>query len=256
MPTPTSATPTPNTPTPTPATPTPATDTGLLAHWPLDEDAGIVAADAVGNSDGTVVGAAWVGGIAGNALDFDGVDDHVVMANTAALDITDTEITLAAWIYPHNGGATGGSRAISKRTDGGGSDVYSMYTYQSRLRFRLDGQDLISAQTFTPGEWLHVAMVYDGVDKRIYLDGVLDPATPQAKTDAIDASSRAVHLGMREGENRRFNGLLDDVRIYERALDAAEVAALADTGNAPPATPTPSATPSATPSTTLPSATP
>ena len=123
------------------------------------------------------------------ALDFNGSGDHVVIDNTSVLDITGTEITLAAWINPRDGGTSGGSRVISKRTDSGGSDVYAMYTDKNRLRFRLDGEDLVSAYQFAANEWIHVAMVYDGVDKRIYINGALD-GTPQSKNGSRVAPLR------------------------------------------------------------------
>jgi hypothetical protein len=101
-----------------------------------------------------------------------------------------------------------------------------MGTNSYRLLFRLDGQDLISSHIIRLEEWLHVAMVYDGVDKRIYVNGVLDAAAPQAKSDPIDASSRRVHLGMRESEGRHFDGVIDEVQIFNRALSAGEVATM------------------------------
>ncbi|MFQ5525146.1 MAG: LamG-like jellyroll fold domain-containing protein [Thermoanaerobaculia bacterium] len=203
---------------------------GLIGHWRLDDGLGTTASDETGTSAGAVVGATWVPGVPGSggtALDFDGTAGHVVLANTVALEITGTEITLSAWIYPHTGGVSVGSRIFSKRTEAGGSDVYALYTESNRIRFRLDGQDMISDHVFPNDEWLHVAAVYNGVDKRIYVNGVLDTATPQAKSDPIDASARAVHFGKREAEDRFFDGILDELRIYDRALSPAEIAALA-----------------------------
>ena len=178
------------------ATATPGIDPGLAAHWRLDEGTGGLAADAVGSSNGTIFGATWGTGVSGAALDFDGVNAHVVIDNTAALEITGTEITLAAWINPRDGGAAGGSRAISKRTDAGGADVYSMYTYQNRLCFRLDGQDMISNHVFTANQWLHVAMVYNGVDKRIYVNGALDN---DGDLDLVFAGDDEVYLNQGDG---------------------------------------------------------
>jgi len=196
------------------------------AHWRLDEGGGLNLLDSAGASNGTVVGPAWVAGLSGSALDFNGNGDHVAILNTPALDITGTQLTLAVWLYPHDSGTSGGARVISKRTDAGGSDVYAMYTQNNRLVFRIDGQDMTSDYSFTPNQWLHVTMVYDGVDKRIYVDGIPDTASPQPKNDPIDTSGRPVYLGMREGEDRYFNGLLDDIRIYNTALTAAEIATL------------------------------
>ncbi|NNJ96112.1 MAG: serine hydrolase [Gammaproteobacteria bacterium] len=196
------------------------------AHWRLNEDGGLNVMDSIGPSDGIVVGSTWVAGVSGSALDFDGAGDHVAIHNTPELDIKGTQLTLSAWLYPHDGGTSGGSRIISKRTNAGGSDTFAMYTQNNRIRFRINGQDMISDYSFTLNQWLHVTMVYDGVDKRIYVNGILDTALPQPKTDPIDMSIRRVHLGMREGEIRYFNGLLDDIRIYDTALTAVEIAGM------------------------------
>ena len=73
----------------------------------------------------------------------------------------------------------------------------------------------------------HPAIVFIPGSGRSIRDLQLDPATPQAKSDPIDGSARAVHFGKREDEARFFDGLIDEVRIYHRALTPAEVAALA-----------------------------
>lgn len=204
----------------------PAASPAAIAYWPLDEASGLIAQDFMGSSDGTVVGASWVTGASGSALDFDGAGNHVVILDTPQLNIVGTKLTLSAWIFPHDSGAAGGSRVISKRTTAGGSDVYAMYTQNNRLWFRIDGQDMASDYIFTTNQWTHVTMVYDGVDKRIYINGIPDTAAPQIKTDAIDTSSQAVHIAMREGEARYFNGVLDDIRIYDKALSAAMIASM------------------------------
>ena len=201
----------------------------IHAYWTLDENTGTTTADTVLPDDGsgTINGAAWTTGVSGSALDFNGSSDHVVIDNTTpALNITGKAISLTAWIYPRDGGAEKGSRIMSKRTNAGGSDVYAMMTNEYRLRFRLDGLDMDSSHIIRLDAWVHVAMVYDGVDKRIYINGVLDVAAPQAKSDPIDASFRAVHLGMRESEARHFNGVLDELQIFNRALSAVEVATM------------------------------
>ena len=72
------------------------------------------------------------------------------------------------------------------------------------------------------GQWTHFAAVYDGVDIRIYKNGILI-GTPAPKTDTIDSSSRSVFIGHREGEERFFDGLIDEVKIYDRALSATEI---------------------------------
>jgi hypothetical protein len=132
-------------------------------------------------------------------------------------------MTLMAWIKPRDGGSVDGAQIISKRTDAPGSEVYAMIAQDYRLRFRLDGEDMVSSHVFQLNDWTHVAMVYDGTDKRIYINGQLDAATPQLKSDLIDSSSRAVHIGKREEEAQYFNGEIDEVQIFNRALTQPEV---------------------------------
>ncbi len=201
------------------------------AQWLLDESSGSSANDSVGGSDGVVVGADWVTGTSGSALDFDGAGNHIQVLNTPALNIVGTQLTLSAWLFPRDSGASGGSRVISKRTTGSGSDVYAMYTQNNRLWFRIDGQDMASNYVFEANQWVHVTMVYNGEDKRIYINGILDSANPQVKADTIDSSTRPLHIGMREGESRYFNGVLDDIRIYNIALSAAEIASMDQDGD-------------------------
>jgi hypothetical protein len=87
-----------------------------------------------------------------------------------------------------------------------------------RFRFRLDNRQMTSSHIIVLNEWVHVAMVYDGTDMRIYINGELDAATPLLKNDPIDASSRPVHLGMREGEGKHFDGIIDAVQILNTVL--------------------------------------
>ncbi len=109
----------------------------------------------------------------GSALSFNGTSDYVSIDNTPALNITGTAITLSAWIYPTKGDVVNGSRIISKRTDAGGTEVYAMILDQYRLNFRLDGVDMVGP-IVRLNDWTHVTMVYNGTDKRIYINGVLD----------------------------------------------------------------------------------
>ena len=202
----------------------------LKAYWMFNEGSGSTASDSFGNSDGTIFGGVtWTDGVTAamsdSALDLDGSSGYVQVANTEALNVTGTSITMMAWIYPRSGGDSGGSRIISKMNNAGDGDVYSMFTDSYRLRFRLDNADMISSHIIELNEWVHVAMVYDGTDKRIYINGALDAATPQPKTDAVDGSVNPVQLGRRESGGPRFyDGILDEVRIYRQALSDTDIA--------------------------------
>jgi hypothetical protein len=190
------------------------------AYWTLDENAGITIADTIAPNDGsgTINGAEWIAGISGSALDFNGIGDNVVIDNTPQLHITGKAISMHAWVFPRDGAVTASQKIISKYNDGGIRDTFSMMIQDYRLRFRLDDELMISSHIITLNEWVHVAMVYDGTDMRIYVNGVLDAATPLIKSDPIDASTRAVHLGRREGEGNLFDGIIDEVQILNSVL--------------------------------------
>jgi hypothetical protein len=92
---------------------------------------------------------------------------------------------------------------------------------------------MISTHIVRLDDWTHVAMVYDGTDMRIYVNGELDATAPVAKTDAIDSSARGVHVGLREkavydgtDEGRDYQGLLDEVQVLGRALSQQEISDL------------------------------
>lgn len=207
---------------------------GLVAHWKLDEATGTTAADASGNNhNGTVSGGAvWqpTGGILGGALQFDGVNDYIDCGNPAALNIQD-QITLACWIkvaaftrdWETILAKGDGSYRLSR--SGGGNAVHFGITGTSVGWF--DG-----ITTVTDNEWHHVAGVYDGSHAAIYVDGILDRALPA--TGKIDTSTYNLFIGENSQMRGRYlKGLVDDVRIYDPALDATEVLTLATSPTGP-----------------------
>jgi fibronectin type 3 domain-containing protein len=190
------------------------------AYWTLDENAGFTTADTVLPDDGsgTIFGAEWTTGISGSALDFNGIGDNVVIDNTPQLQITGKAISMHAWVFPRDGAVAPSQKIIAKFSDRGISDAFGMMIQDYRLRFRLDDELMISSHIVTLNEWVHIAMVYDGTDMRIYVNGVLDTTIPELKSDPIDASSKAVHLGRREGEGNFFDGIMDEVQILNSVL--------------------------------------
>ncbi len=190
------------------------------AFWRMDEGADLTAADTgvPGDIDGTLSSATmWTTDAisGGQALDFDG-DDSVVIDNDPLLHITGKTISMHAWLFPRSGGGESGSRIISKRYDAGGDEVFAMVLENYRLHFRINGFDLVSSHIVVLNEWVHVGMTYDGTRMRTYINGTLDAI--RSEFDPIDASSRAVHLGVREGEGLFFDGIMDDVRILNTVL--------------------------------------
>ena len=217
---------------------------GVLAHWPLDEGAGASASDTSGNGHMGFLtnGAAWTAGARLNAVDLDGTDDYV---DVGMIDISGTAMTLAAWfnssqfaISPSNDG-----RIVSKANGINESNHFWMLSTvrvgaDTRLRFRLKagGQTatlVASSGNLMENQWFHAAAVYDGAMMELYLDGVLVGSLNKTGVVAISSSVPAwIGGNPPDSTIRPWKGAIDDVRIYERALSAADVLALI--GNGPP----------------------
>ena len=210
-------------------------DVSSIAHWPLDESSGTTAADISGSNDGTLVnGPVWLPstGRIGGALEFDGSNDYV---DIGTMDIpAGTGMTIAMWVRLD--ASSGSARLISKATGAGEQDHYWMISTQfgTSVRFRLKAggstTTLVSpANQLVLGEWVHVAVTYDQSDMRIYVDGGQVAIT--SKSGAVDVNP-AVGAAMGDQPSGAgsdpFNGALDEVRIYDRALSGAEVALLAN----------------------------
>ena len=215
----------------------------LIAYWPLDESTGTTADDATGTNDGTLVGGpVWQpgGGINDGALSFDGVDDRVDIGN---LDISGgSGMTIAMWTRV-DGFAFADGRFISKANGVDDANHWWMLSTLDqtalRLRLKLDGttQTLVTPTgQFASGEWFHLAATYDGTNMRIYKNGVEIASAAASGTISTDAGVAASLGNQPSGGARAFQGLLDDARIYSRALTATELLALAGGGlpNQPP----------------------
>ncbi len=208
-------------------TPVQPAATGLAAYYTFDEGSGTTAKDTSGNgNNGTINGnPQWVAGKVGGALAFDGAGDYVNCGKGASLVIRDT-ITVACWIKVAS--FTRNWETIL----GMGDDSYRMSrsaTTGNSIHFgcngptggNLDATTLVNTDT-----WRHVALVYDGAYKIIYIDGIEDARV--ASTGRINVSAYNLYIGANSQQTGRdLKGVVDDVRIYSRPLSAGEVTGLA-----------------------------
>ena len=207
------------------------------AHWPLDETAGSIATDIVGTNNGTLsLGPVWqpTGGLFGGALQFGGLGDRV---DLGGVDVSGGDgLTLAMWVQPQATGTDG--RMISKAAGTGEQDHYWMVSSyagkQLRLRLRTEGvtSTLIAPQPLlATGQWTYVVCTYDQHKMRIYGDGVL--LASMLKTGPVDynaAINAAIGNQPSGAGNSPFIGLIDDVRLYNRALLPAEIVSMMVSG--------------------------
>ena len=217
---------------------TPPTD-GLVGHWELDETSGTSLADATGNGhNGTFEGGIDVqsaNGIVSTAIRFDAVDDRVVVPDNNALDITDA-ITISGWVMPESLSSGGEeNRIVTKGTGGYSSALYTldirddlpilqMHNYLATGPTSCDEATETCAYGVTTipiNKWSHIAASYDGSVAKIYVNGIEDGSNSFASTGAANASD--VYIGSRQSDQDMFDGLIDDLRIYDRALSEQEI---------------------------------
>lgn len=211
--------------------PPPSTlNNGLVGRWKLDEGMGTSTADSSGSgNNGALTGATWVtAGYPGAdyanpaALRFDG-NDHVQLG-TMRLPANNRAQTLSLWLnYASIPDANG--QVCLAITDGqAGGERLKLGFKEGRLAAFKSGNPptLVDAAPPAPG-WHHLVYTYDGTTNRLYVDGT-QRATSTTAPDTGPASN--ARLGANFDGSEPFTGLLDEVRVYDRALSAAEVAML------------------------------
>jgi predicted outer membrane repeat protein len=204
--------------------------TGAVSHWKFDEGKGAIAYDYVGANDGTIYGAEYTDGCLGYALDFNGVGDYVEVADDDSMNITD-ELALAAWIKVRADGIGNGIIVFkgtgSQPAPGGNDGSYGLVYLvgQDRLSISLNVNgwaDHLSACTISIDTWYHVVGTYDGAEWRLYVDGSLDNSG--SLPGSISTQSGSLFIGYENSwQQECFNGVIDDVRIYNRALSPEEI---------------------------------
>jgi len=204
---------------------------GLAGYWRFDEGGGISAGDSTGLAGAGVLvnGPVWTSGRLGQAIAFDGVDDSVQITSTNNLDAY--PITVAAWIK--TAATTGVSGIVSKGVAGTG-DGYAVYLNGGNLcatfsRNATNGIDDGSGCPMATGgyadnQWHQVAFVVDASGGRLYVDGVSRATRAWTGTPGAPTTTLPLQVGRYESvpAPQFLAGVVDDVRIYGRALSASE----------------------------------
>jgi len=210
---------------------------GFGGHWKLDDLTGLVALDDKNNSHGTLYnmnGTEWTTGKVDGALEFDGSNDYIHIPHHDSLNGT-TELTYSAWFYSHTW--SGSIRQImAKSVHGGGSGRAQMGIFRegSLLKGRAEtngGRRDVTTPLPALNSWVHVAVVFDGTSLTIYLNGVEENSITFSSTTLLQTTDELC-ISKRVGTNQYyFNGLIDDVRVYTRALSGPEILALYNMGS-------------------------
>lgn len=203
----------------------PPVPTGLVAAYGFEEAAGSgTATDSSGKGNtGTIREAARVAGKFGQALSFDGVNDWVSVADADTLDLT-SGMTLEAWVKPAT--ASGWRTIVMKEQTTG--LAYGLYGNTDTNRpavhaYTSSEQDTRGTAALSTTAWTHLAATYDGATLRLYVNGV--SVSSRALTGAMRVTTAPLRIGGNNVWGEWFSGLVDEVRVYNRALSVAEVQA-------------------------------
>lgn len=211
---------------------------GLVAWWKLDETEGNRAEDASGHRlAGKVVGPPrWAPGkgVLGGAMEFDGKKTLINCGRAPEFDFSNG-LTVSAWFKvrqfdkPWQALVTKGDDAWRlQRNKEEGTLVFRVEQLKSTNRSARGGLNVVSKRKVDDGRWHHVVALYDGQRAALYLDGVLENTV--AGSGPLAQDSQPVMIGGNsQAYNRRFNGWIDDVRLYGYGLSEAEVKALCQT---------------------------
>lgn len=215
---------------------------GLVGHW-IGGGSGNTWMDRSGyGNHGTLTnGPTWTLGQGGrrNAIAFDGSNDSVNGPNGDHVLVISPAITVGVWVFPQ--AATGTYELLAgKRNGNGSSTAFQIFLNTGNRRFGYYNGTNIAVGTFAPtaGQWVHLLATVSGTALGLYVNGTLFDSLTVSGGVGNGGSEFPLMFGANtQASGEYYSGLLDDVRIYNRALSAAEIALLASPSFSPVITP-------------------
>jgi prepilin-type N-terminal cleavage/methylation domain-containing protein len=221
-------------------------DSDLVGYWSFDyltvgsiaNAANIGLADESGNNNNCTAyntngtGLAWTMGKKGGGINFDGTDDYLDCGTGASIDFTTGDMSVGLWFYAD---ATTTAPYMIDRGTGMGTDGYGLgliefgcETCANKIIFSLDYQGggksyVVSDSDVLTGVWYYIMGVRENGIQKLYVNGVLQLITVNINLD-ISEVSRPLYIGQGDEDGSRwFNGIIDEVRIYNKALTENEI---------------------------------
>ena len=197
--------------------------TGLVAAYGFDEGSGTTVTDASGNgNNGTITNATWAAtGKYGEALQFNGTNALVTIPDAASLHLS-TGMTLEAWVNPSTVNANWRD-VIYKGNDNFYLEATSTNSSHPDAGMIAGGSyaDAFGTAALTANTWSYLTETYDGSTLRLYVNGTQVAST--AHTGTIATSTNPLQIGGDSIYGQYFAGLIDEVRVYNVALTAAQI---------------------------------
>ncbi len=212
-------TPTPTGPT---LTPSPTSNPVPVGFWAFDEGSGNTVADSSGNgNNGTAIGTTIVDGKYGKARSFNGTSDYI---NIGTVHPFTGNFTIEAWVNFNQVDKTNGyDNAILGQGEMITSNGLHVGERRGKPYFGFYSNDLTGLTVLSANTWYHLAFVYDGASKKIYVNGTLDVSNSSSPFLSQLSNTR---IGMYSwNTNYAMNGSIDDMRIYNYARTPAQIAA-------------------------------
>ena len=200
----------------------------ISAYWPADGNA----TDVVGTNNGTLQnGASFDTGKFGQAFDLTGPSDLVQMSQPIKFTAAE-DFTISLWVNQAVTPANSGYIFETRQGQFSGFSVLTLSDNRIVMGGRADNGFILGGASQGPinnGQWYHVAAVFDrgAAELRLYIDGLLNATSSLAAASGFTASDK-LFLGAVSSQNDafNFNGLVDEVQVYERALTATEIQSL------------------------------
>lgn len=208
------------------------TQASLVGHWRFNEGVGTVAYDSstYGNN-ATIYGATWTTGKIGSALQFNGINNYVDARNPPSLQITGA-ITLIGWIKLNNLAVSSGLFGRGHGLGSPGDFGYFVTYYATTASIYFDTHSTIARDTLhltnaiIDTNWHHIAVTWNGTTsvngKKLYIDGVLS-AQSTSTISTMGIPTYNFTIGRDSNGDRPANAIIDEVKVYNRALSDAEI---------------------------------
>jgi hypothetical protein len=205
------------------------TTKGLVASYSFDDGTGdnVVDDSAHKHPAGSIVGAGWAEkGQHGAALQFDGDDDVVTIPHVAALDLTGA-VTVEAWVNPSVVDTNWRSAVLKELAPESVPGLaYGLYATTDTLEpsavVNVNGDQHLRSEALPANVWTHLAATYDGVTQRLFVNGV-EVNSRQVGGAMVNSTGPLSIGGNGQWLEENFAGMIDEVRVYNRALTAAEI---------------------------------
>ena len=191
----------------------------------FNENSGATVADTSGgNHSGSTLNTTWTSGKYGAALTFNGTNSWVTVNSAAALNLV-TAQTLEAWVYPTT---ISGWRSVMMKEPNG---LYYLEASNGSVAGAGPSaglntgslQDVYGPASLPLNTWSHVATTWNGAMLRMFVNGV--QVASKAVSGPLLTSTQPLRIGGNSTWGEYFAGKIDEVRIYNRALSAAEIQA-------------------------------